>query len=116
MQFQCCLEFDNLSPVSIVIYKRLIVKRRSLHAPHHSAFLAFVMAPVPPSESVRLLILMRDFTNMLVAGSVDVVLSWCHCTLVDSTLLAKMPEFESQGLGVISASPLAMGLLTQKVG
>eukprot|EP00955_Chlamydomonas_euryale_P063849 358796-Chlamydomonas_euryale.AAC.14 len=46
------------------------------------------------------------------AGTVDVVLSYCHNTLNDSTLLLELPYFESKGVGVINASPLAMGLLT----
>ncbi len=46
---------------------------------------------------------------------VDVVLSWSHYTLADQSLLALMPQFQAKGLGVISASPLAMGLLTNRV-
>ena len=42
----------------------------------------------------------------------DFVLSYCHHTLLDQTLLARLGDWKSRGLGVINASPLAMGLLT----
>ncbi|GAA0173434.1 reductase [Lithospermum erythrorhizon] len=47
------------------------------------------------------------------AGSVDVILSYCHYGLNDSTLEELLPYLKSKGVGVISASPLAMGLLTE---
>ncbi|KAJ0967751.1 hypothetical protein J5N97_024668 [Dioscorea zingiberensis] len=46
-------------------------------------------------------------------GSVDVVLSYCHYSINDSTLVDLLPYLKSKGVGVISASPLAMGLLTE---
>jgi L-galactose dehydrogenase len=51
-----------------------------------------------------------------VAGraSVDAVLSYCRYTLLDRELLRWMPHFESRGIGVINASPLAMGLLSER--
>lgn len=45
-------------------------------------------------------------------GSVDVILSYCHYSINDSTLLDILPYLEKKGVGVITASPLAMGLLT----
>ncbi|EFJ45553.1 hypothetical protein VOLCADRAFT_93987 [Volvox carteri f. nagariensis] len=47
-------------------------------------------------------------------GSVDVVLSYCHYCLNDTTLLGSLPYFRSKGVGVINASPLSMGLLTRQ--
>eukprot|EP00741_Cyanophora_paradoxa_P019464 tig00021127_g18789.t1 len=47
------------------------------------------------------------------ADVVDVVLSYCHYTLLDTTLAGKMPYLVGRGLGVFNASPLAMGLLTE---
>ncbi|KAJ3675652.1 hypothetical protein LUZ60_004694 [Juncus effusus] len=52
------------------------------------------------------------FTYILDRVSVDVVLSYCHFGLNDSTLLDLVPYLKSKGVGVISASPLSMGLLT----
>ncbi|KAM7250413.1 hypothetical protein ACFE04_022296 [Oxalis oulophora] len=46
-------------------------------------------------------------------GSVDVILSYCHYSINDSTLEDLLPYLKSKNVGVISASPLAMGLLTE---
>uniref|UniRef100_A0A2N9GAM3 NADP-dependent oxidoreductase domain-containing protein n=1 Tax=Fagus sylvatica TaxID=28930 RepID=A0A2N9GAM3_FAGSY len=46
-------------------------------------------------------------------GTVDVILSYCHHSINDSTLEDLLPYLKSKGVGVISASPLAMGLLTE---
>uniref|UniRef100_N1QWA7 Putative oxidoreductase yajO n=1 Tax=Aegilops tauschii TaxID=37682 RepID=N1QWA7_AEGTA len=45
-------------------------------------------------------------------GSVDLVLSYCHYGINDTALVDLLPYLKSKGVGVISASPLAMGLLT----
>lgn len=45
-------------------------------------------------------------------GSVDVVLSYCHFSLNDDALGDLIPYLRAKGVGVISASPLSMGLLT----
>lgn len=47
------------------------------------------------------------------AGAVDVVLSYCHYCLNDSSLEDLLPYLKSKGVGIIYASPLAMGLLTE---
>lgn len=46
-------------------------------------------------------------------GTVDVILSYCHYGINDATLEDLLPYLKSKGVGVISASPLAMGLLTE---
>ena len=46
-------------------------------------------------------------------GAEDVILSYCHHSINDSTLEVLLPYLKSKGVGVISASPLAMGLLTE---
>ncbi|EEF44064.1 aldo-keto reductase, putative [Ricinus communis] len=46
-------------------------------------------------------------------GAVDVILSYCHYSINDSTLEDLLPYLKSKGVGIISASPLAMGLLTE---
>lgn len=45
-------------------------------------------------------------------GLLDAVLSYCHRTLLDTTLDAALPEFQERGVGVLNASPLAMGLFS----
>ena len=46
------------------------------------------------------------------AGTVDTILSYCHYELNDISLLGVLPAMEQRGIGVISASPLGMGLLS----
>lgn len=48
------------------------------------------------------------------APAVDVVLSYCHHSLNDTSLKAMLPYLHDKGVGVISASPLSMGLLTEQ--
>jgi L-galactose dehydrogenase len=44
----------------------------------------------------------------------DTVLSYNHLSLNDTTLLDVLPEFTAKGVGVINASPLSQGLLTDR--
>lgn len=46
-------------------------------------------------------------------GTVDVILSYCHYSINDSTMEDLLPYLKSKGVGIITASPLAMGLLTE---
>ena len=48
-------------------------------------------------------------------GTVDAVLSYCHNTLNDKTLVDLLPYFAEKGVGVISASVTSMGLFTKQV-
>jgi aryl-alcohol dehydrogenase-like predicted oxidoreductase len=47
-------------------------------------------------------------------GTVEVVLNFCHHTLNDDKLVDYLDYFESHNIGVINASPLSMGLLSQR--
>jgi hypothetical protein len=47
-------------------------------------------------------------------GTVDVVLSYCHNTLNDTTLADMLPYFQGKGVGVISASCTSMGMFTKQ--
>lgn len=47
-------------------------------------------------------------------GTVESVLNFCHYCLCDDKLLEFLDFFESKGIGVINASPLSMGLLSQR--
>ncbi|KAI4367161.1 hypothetical protein MLD38_022929 [Melastoma candidum] len=51
--------------------------------------------------------------DRLPPNSVDVVLSYCHYGINDNALEDLLPYLKSKGVGIISASPLAMGLLTE---
>jgi len=48
------------------------------------------------------------------AGTVDVILSFCHYELNDTTLESLLPYFKERGIGVINAAPTGMGLLTER--
>jgi len=47
-------------------------------------------------------------------GTVESVLSFCHYCLNDDALIDYLDYFESKNVGVINASPFAMGLLTER--
>ncbi|SFS71446.1 Predicted oxidoreductase [Porphyromonadaceae bacterium NLAE-zl-C104] len=47
-------------------------------------------------------------------GTVETVLSFCHFTLNDDSLVDYLDFFEQHGIGVINASPFSMGLLTER--
>ena len=48
------------------------------------------------------------------AGTVESVLNFCHYCLCDDKLVDFLDFFEANNVGVISASPLSMGLLSQR--
>jgi len=55
------------------------------------------------------------FTRALARRApLDTVLSYCHATLFDDTLLPLLPALAAAGIGVINASPTAMGLLSSR--
>ncbi|GLG02809.1 oxidoreductase [Alicyclobacillus hesperidum subsp. aegles] len=47
-------------------------------------------------------------------ANVDVVLSYCHYTLLDKSLLEFLSLLRVHGVSIVNASPLAMGLLTMQ--
>lgn len=47
-------------------------------------------------------------------GTIESILNFCHYCLNDDLLLDYLDFFEERGIGVINASPLSMGLLSQR--
>ena len=47
-------------------------------------------------------------------GTVESILCFCHYSLNDDMLLDYLDFFESHGIGVVNASPLSMGLLSDR--
>ena len=47
-------------------------------------------------------------------GTVESVLNFCHYCLCDDKLADFLDYFEQKGVGIINASPLSMGLLTER--
>lgn len=47
-------------------------------------------------------------------GTIDVILSYCHYELNDTSLVDILPQMQDAGIGVVNASPLGMGLLSER--
>ena len=47
-------------------------------------------------------------------GIVECILNFCHYTLNDDAIVDYLDFFEQQGIGIVNASPLSMGLLSQR--
>jgi len=53
--------------------------------------------------------------SLLPEGSIDTVLTYCRATLIDQTLLGSPISYlQDKGIGVINASPVSMGLLSNR--
>lgn len=57
---------------------------------------------------------MAVFENVTSRAQVDTILSYCRYSLNDTALQSIIPTLQERGVGVISASPLSMGLLTKR--
>ena len=56
----------------------------------------------------------KIFTDVVARTEVDTILSYCHYMLNDTALLEIIPALQAQDIGIINASPLGMGLLTNR--
>ena len=54
------------------------------------------------------------FEHMLPKVQVDAIISYCHYSLNDHSLLKLLPLLEKHQVGLINASPLSMGLLSTR--
>ncbi|WP_159881086.1 aldo/keto reductase [Paenibacillus puerhi] len=52
------------------------------------------------------------FQTVLSQKPIDVILSYCHYSLNDDSLLELLPLLSEKGTGLVNASPLSMGLLS----
>jgi L-galactose dehydrogenase len=57
---------------------------------------------------------LKIFRAVLDQTEVDTVLSYCHYSLNDTSLESLIAYLQQKGVGIISASPLSMGLLTER--
>jgi L-galactose dehydrogenase len=57
---------------------------------------------------------LEALTRVAEAAPVDTVLSYCRYTLLDRALLDAVPRFAGRNTAVMNASPLAMGLLSER--
>ncbi|WP_310831707.1 aldo/keto reductase [Paenibacillus pedocola] len=54
------------------------------------------------------------FETLLPQIEVDAILSYCHYSLNDTSLLGLLPLLKQRGVGLVNASPLSMGLLSTR--
>ncbi|WP_208589543.1 aldo/keto reductase [Gracilibacillus suaedae] len=54
------------------------------------------------------------FEKVLSKTELDVILSYCHFSLNDTSLFFLLPLLEQKNVGLINASPLSMGLLSSR--
>lgn len=54
------------------------------------------------------------FEKTLAKADLDVILSYCHYSLNDTSLLHILPLLQEKGVGLVSASPISMGLLSTR--
>ncbi len=57
---------------------------------------------------------LKIFRYVLDQMEVDTILSYCHYSLNDTALLELVPYLRRKGVGIINASPLSMGLLSNR--
>jgi L-galactose dehydrogenase len=55
---------------------------------------------------------LKMFKEVSLQTEIDFILSYCHYCLNDTSLADLAPLLTAKGIGIISASPLSMGLLT----
>ncbi|WP_027085510.1 aldo/keto reductase [Cohnella panacarvi] len=54
------------------------------------------------------------FEQLLPQVEVDAIISYCHYSLNDTSLLQLLPLLDARGVGLVNASPLSMGLLSTR--
>lgn len=57
---------------------------------------------------------LKIFRTAFSTFPIDTILSYCHYSLNDTTLLDLLPEIQTRGAALINASPLSMGLLSRR--
>jgi L-galactose dehydrogenase len=57
---------------------------------------------------------LKIFRYVLERAELDTVLSYCHYSLNDTSLDALAPDLKAKRVGIINASPLSMGLLSDR--
>jgi len=58
--------------------------------------------------------LFKKVIDRVPAGTVETILSFCHYCLNDDALIDYIPYFQENNVGIINASPLSMGLLSER--
>lgn len=103
---QCNCSFPPKDPTYSHLHSSLILKFEGVNGFSRDAILL-------PTEQLQFFHVPPPLPVTIHAGDVDVVLSYCHNSLNDSSLLDLIPSLGD--IGLISASPMSMGLLTPQV-
>jgi aryl-alcohol dehydrogenase-like predicted oxidoreductase len=80
----------------------------ALHRLKESGKVRYVGITGLPLENFKYII------DRVAPGVVEVILTFCHYTLQDDSLLEYLEYFNNHKIGIINASPLGMGLLTER--
>jgi L-galactose dehydrogenase len=56
---------------------------------------------------------LKIFRYVADRAQIDFILSYCHYSLNDTSLADLVPKLKAKDIGIINASPLSMGLLTE---
>ncbi len=91
----------EFSPIEIVVDEGL----RALHDARAQGLVRFIGASGLP---------LSIYPAILARAELDVVISYANYTLQNTALEPMLPEFERRDVGVINASPLGLGLLTNE--
>ncbi|MBV9866975.1 MAG: aldo/keto reductase [Abitibacteriaceae bacterium] len=92
------IEFDSLDK----IVEEALPALRKLQEQGKARFIGITGLPL------------KIFRYVLERADADTILSYCHYSLNDTALEELIPFLQSKHMGIISASPLSMGLLTQR--
>lgn len=63
----------------------------------------------------KLMYFIRRVLCRVPEGTVETILAYCHATLQDDTLDTITPYLQERGIGIVAASALSMGLLSNRV-
>lgn len=100
--FQCHdIEFRNLDQIVEETIPELVKLKKEGLVRH----IGITGLPLPIYKKVL---------DRLPKGTVDVILAYCHNSINDDSLQDLVPYLKEQDVGIISASPMSMGLLTTK--
>lgn len=92
------IEFDSLNKIA----EETLPALRKLQEQGKARFIGITGLPL------------KVFRHVLERAEADTILSYCHYSLNDTALEELIPFLQSKSMGIISASPLSMGLLTQR--
>lgn len=95
------IEFSNLEQV----IKETLPALKEIKASGKARFIGITGLPL---EKIMYI------ANRVPDGTIESILSFCHYTLNDNSLVDFIPALQEKKIGIINASPLSMGLLSKR--